>query len=187
MTRFYCGTAEVTRLRPSVISGRWVCGWRPGRRRDRAPTGPLSSLLLAAVIPSSPPPGLAGSSFSRSILPSSGVGSVKWAKLITYTVPAPLEPEAEDRVFCALRIISDTQRGLERSIINTLVPLPNLGNKTLQTLIKAPHTPLWSHSPPSTRKAPPEVGTIFAVHVFIALLHTCTRTPNRMETFFVRL
>lgn len=123
-----------------------------GTSVDCHPSDPLSSHLLPSLLSQiHPQPGLTGSSFSHSFFPITSLG--KWAKFIVNTTSFPLESKAEDRiVFFELWNILDIQKGIEKSIINSLVLLPSLGNKTLWTLLKSLHVPLWSYSPPSKRE-----------------------------------
>lgn len=132
MTRFYCGTAEVTRLRPSVISGRRACGWPRVTEGQGSHSAPLQAAIALALSPpisfpllSQVPSGwafLAGPSFSHSFLPASSGGHVTWAKLSTTQCQPHWSLKPKTDFLCASWNISDTRRGLEKSVINTHIP-----------------------------------------------------------------
>ena len=106
MTRSYCGTAEVTHFRPSVVSGKWVYGWLP-ETEGTSIDCPLSSSLSSHLLPSQLSHISSPYRLLFLLLPLPNYRSGKVAKFVVITTPFSLEPKVEDRIFFKLWNISD--------------------------------------------------------------------------------
>lgn len=173
MTRSDCETAEVTHLRPSVVSRRWVYGWLPEWLRDSAPqgtsadcppSGPLSSHLLLSVLSRiDPQPGLTGSSSSHSLFPITDLENVKWTKFIVNTMLCPLEPKAEDKLFfwiteCFIHTKRYREEYYKLSCIST-----QLRKKNVINTIKVPASAPLIRFPSLQERNTPEIETLIPV------------------------